>query len=186
MARLETILEQENGRTDENKNVIHLYLEGGFYRAYEWSAWLCHRYIKEFKVTHRKFNNVEQTVLFVGFPLTSFDKYAEEMTSVRVINEKEKEFVLSDLNVPDDMDLDMMKTDFGVWKDSIPVQEPNKKKESAEQQNQNALLQKEKEGQYLSMSQIMNSILAFPLESKSPLDCMLFVSQLKGQISRLM
>ena len=36
------------------QRVIHLFQEGSFYRAYEWSAWLMYRYFHEFKVTHRR------------------------------------------------------------------------------------------------------------------------------------
>ncbi|MBQ8461659.1 MAG: hypothetical protein IJ543_04490 [Bacteroidales bacterium] len=50
--------------------MIRLYAEGTFYRAYEWSAWLCVRYIQDFKATKRKFKNEEEPVVFVGFPVT--------------------------------------------------------------------------------------------------------------------
>ena len=30
---------------------IHLHKEGTFLRAYEWSAWLCCRYLHDFKVS---------------------------------------------------------------------------------------------------------------------------------------
>ena len=41
MARISEILEIEKQRTDKEQwNVINLFKEGGFYRAYEWSAWL--------------------------------------------------------------------------------------------------------------------------------------------------
>lgn len=54
MPKLTEILQKERERaTIEQCAVIHLFQEGTFYRAYEWSAWLCHRYVKEFKPTHR-------------------------------------------------------------------------------------------------------------------------------------
>ena len=54
MPKLAEILQKERERaTIEQCSVIHLFQEGTFYRAYEWSAWLCHRYVKEFKPTHR-------------------------------------------------------------------------------------------------------------------------------------
>ena len=43
--------------TVEQCRMIRLYAEGTFYRAYEWSAWLCVRYIQDFKATKRKFKN---------------------------------------------------------------------------------------------------------------------------------
>ena len=41
MAKFAEIISIEQQRTDQAQwNVIHLFKEGGFYRAYEWSAWL--------------------------------------------------------------------------------------------------------------------------------------------------
>lgn len=54
MSQLKEILEKEKERGSlEQCAVIHLFREGTFYRAYEWSAWLCLRYFTELKVTHR-------------------------------------------------------------------------------------------------------------------------------------
>ena len=48
MAQLKEILETERNRNGD-LTAIHLFAEGMFYRAYEWSAWLCVRYVNEFK-----------------------------------------------------------------------------------------------------------------------------------------
>lgn len=57
---------------------IHLYKEGTFYRAYEWSAWLCVNYVKhDMKVTHKK-TKTSLDFTFVGFPVTSLEKYVPE------------------------------------------------------------------------------------------------------------
>ena len=54
MSQLKEILEKEKDRGSMGQcGVIHLFREGTFYRAYEWSAWLCVRYFAELKVTHR-------------------------------------------------------------------------------------------------------------------------------------
>ena len=57
--------------------LVHLFREGTFYRAYEWSAWLCVRYFTELKVTHRLLKGGED-IIFVGFPLTSLDRYTPQ------------------------------------------------------------------------------------------------------------
>lgn len=42
MAQIMDVLAVEKQRTNANEClVIHLYQEGTFLRAYEWSAWLC-------------------------------------------------------------------------------------------------------------------------------------------------
>lgn len=48
MAKLNEILEIELRRHSVDEcRVINLFQEGTFYRAYEWSAWLCVRYIQQ-------------------------------------------------------------------------------------------------------------------------------------------
>ena len=47
MSQLKEILSIEQERSSlEQCAVIHLFREGTFYRAYEWSAWLCLRYFR--------------------------------------------------------------------------------------------------------------------------------------------
>ena len=59
MAQLSEILSQEKMRTDSTAmREIRLYREGGFWRAYEWSAWLFCRYVSQFKVTKREIKSV--------------------------------------------------------------------------------------------------------------------------------
>lgn len=77
MAKLQDILTVEQDRPDSQPaRVVHLFLEGSFLRAYEWSAWLCCRYLNEFKATRRQIKNTEQDFVFIGFPETSLEKYS--------------------------------------------------------------------------------------------------------------
>ena len=58
MAKLAEILSKERERESRiHQCEIHLFQEGSFLRAYEWSAWLCCQFISQFKVTHRKLKN---------------------------------------------------------------------------------------------------------------------------------
>lgn len=48
MAKIKDVLEVESHRESiEQCRVINLFQEDTFYRAYEWSAWLCVRYIQQ-------------------------------------------------------------------------------------------------------------------------------------------
>lgn len=76
MAKIKDVLEIESHRESiEQCRVINLFQEGTFYRAYEWSAWLCVRYVQEFKTTKRLFKNEDTSLVFVGFPITSLQKF---------------------------------------------------------------------------------------------------------------
>ncbi|MCQ2259272.1 MAG: hypothetical protein MJZ41_14980 [Bacteroidaceae bacterium] len=86
MAQLIDILKIERERTDDNRNVINLFQEGSFYRAYEWSAWLCSRFIRDFKVTNKNLKNIETPVCFVGFPITRLHScFARPLTPSSVL-----------------------------------------------------------------------------------------------------
>ena len=80
MSQLKEILEREKERGFlEQCGKMHLFREGTFYRAYEWSAWLCCRYINEFKPTKRELKSeVGETIVYVGFPITSLSRYVPE------------------------------------------------------------------------------------------------------------
>ena len=89
MASIKEILEFEKHRdTAEMQRSIHLFQEGSFYRAYEWSAWLVCRYIHEFKVTHRRMKGIEQSVVLIGFIVRRFLKpyrrYISNLTLKRI------------------------------------------------------------------------------------------------------
>ena len=51
------IVEQESRRQAADRGDVHLYKEGTFLRAYDWSAWLCCHYLHDFKVNKRLFKN---------------------------------------------------------------------------------------------------------------------------------
>ena len=94
MLQLKEILEKERERsTMEQCLVIHLFREGTFYRAYEWSAWLCLRYFTELKVTHRLLKGGKD-IIFVGFPLTSLQRYTPEGASVVPLDDRDIEMTL--------------------------------------------------------------------------------------------
>lgn len=51
MAQINTILEIERARKEiSDYTKINLVVEGSFYRAYEWSAWLCCRYVRRIRL----------------------------------------------------------------------------------------------------------------------------------------
>ena len=67
--------DRENNRVATDRGKVHLWKEGTFLRAYEWSAWLCCRYLHDFKVTKRAFKGIDEPVAYIGFPDTFFFGY---------------------------------------------------------------------------------------------------------------
>lgn len=116
MSQLKEILEKEKERnTVEQCIVVHLFREGTFYRAYEWSAWLCLRYFTELKVTHRLLKGGED-IIFVGFPLTSLDRYTPQGAVVSPLDDKSIMMVLPANVFASESDIDSLRTSFENWK----------------------------------------------------------------------
>lgn len=180
MAKIGDILDLEKKRTDpEVMRCIYLWPDGTFYRAYEWSAWLCVRYIRQFKVTRRIFKAVKADMLFVGFPQTSLEKFKPETALVKDLPEKCVALILpSAMVVPDEGST--LETDFQNWRNTIPLVE-SKISNPAEQ----SVPTRANTGS-VSMTGIMKQILEFPVESHSPIDCMLFLVDVKKNISSLL
>jgi len=183
MSQIIQIIQTERERTADNRAVIHLYQEGTFYRAYNWSAWLCHRFVSQFKVTHKELKNIEGTVLFVGFPVSSFDKFFPD-TSLVEVGDKAKDIRLSAASVPDEMTLEIMTTDYETWRSSIPLTVSNEKQKEHSGAVMSQLMSEQKPTS-ITITSIMQQILAFPLEQKTPLDCMLFIADVKQQLAKL-
>ena len=65
MASYEQVVKLENEKPD---GVIRLVESNGFYRAYNKSAFLFHRVIAQHKVTRKFAKNINQEIVYVGFP----------------------------------------------------------------------------------------------------------------------
>lgn len=177
--QLKDILEREQKRDDMRQCcTIHLFQEGTFFRAYEWSAWLAFRYIKQFKPTRRLLKNSDASVVFVGFPVSSLEKYASEGFLVQAVAEKCVDVHLPESVFTEDAEVEVLQTDYENWKSSVPLTEASKKR-----------LQEERYGNPLEgttrLTDIMHRILEFPVEQKSPIDSMLFLAEIKQQIATI-
>lgn len=179
MSQLKEILEKERERgTLEQCAAIHLFREGTFYRAYEWSAWLCVRYFTELKITHRLLKGGND-IVFVGFPLTSLDRYTPQGATVLPSGDKSVEMVLPAEAFALGTDVESLWKDFEEWKPCQPLTEASKKKveEGRVEAERNA---------HPRLTDVMLRILAYPIEQHSPMECMQFLAETKQQISQLL
>lgn len=182
MAKIGDILDLEKKRSEPDEmRSIYLWPDGTFYRAYEWSAWLCVRYIRQFKVTRRMFKAMKTDMLFIGFPQTSLEKFKPETAVVNELPSKCIVLILPEVMVAPDSG-STLEADYQNWRTTIPLAEGKETKLSAEQQS---LSGRANTGS-VSMTGIMKQILEFPVESHSPIDCMLFLVDVKKNISSLL
>ncbi|MBP3763759.1 MAG: hypothetical protein J6I49_07775 [Bacteroidales bacterium] len=179
MPQLKDILEMERRRgTAEQCATMHLFKEGTFYRAYEWSAWLMVHYFTELKVTHRLLKGGED-IVFVGFPLTSLERYVPQGADVQPSGEAVVEVRLPETAFPPDADAGTLQAGFADWKQAQPLTEASKKKADEEKRaaDRNA---------HPRLTDIMLRIVAYPVEQHSPMECMAFLSDVKQQISQIL
>ena len=176
MAKLSEILDAEKKRTEPlHFRQVHLWADGSFYRAYEYSAWLCVRYIKQFKVTRRAIKSVGTDMLFVGFPQTSLEKLLIDGVTVQDKDDKNRLLTLpQELVIPDNGST--LEEDFRNWRDTIPLSESKSLEEDKLKFKANPV----------SLTGIMKNILEFPVESSTPLDCLHFIVELKKQAASML
>lgn len=161
------------------RSVIHLHREGSFYRAYEWSAYLSCRFLHEFKVNKRMFKGFEQPVAYIGFPETSLAKWMPEGAEQTELEEKHLAIRLPDVMLSEESP-EVQDAAFLSWKEAIPLTDNKNEKRKNSQQDHS-----DDDTGRLSLTGIMQRILAFPIESKSPLESMVFLADIKRQLAEL-
>ncbi len=160
---------------------LHLHREGTFIRAYDWSAWLACRYLHDFKVNKRTFKGIYEPVAYIGFPETSLEKWIPEGAEQRVEDEKHMVVTLPELMVSDTYET--LTAAYSEWKETLPLAESNpgvRKKSGSKDDG----MPKADEVP-VTLTTIMQRILAFPIESKSPLESMVFLADIKQRLAAL-
>jgi len=181
MAKLKEILDAESQRQSlEQCRMVCLYPEGTFYRAYEWSAWLCVRYIQDFKATKRKFKGEDAPVVFIGFPVACLPKYTPEGAEVTIAEDKSVALLLAGGVFGDTADVTGLTADFENWKQSVPLAESSKRDAPTVGTGPGGSQRPSR------LTDIMHSILAYPIEQKSPLECMLFLADIKRSLADIL
>ena len=179
--KLKEILEIEKERDNpQSCRVVHLVQEGSFYRAYEWSAWLCVRYIKDFKPTHRLLKNSEESIVFVGFPVSSLERYAANFVIHPHEQDKRVDLIPAESLMPIVEDVVAWQEDFENWKACVPLTPASKKKLQEEKYQLNKAVSEAE-----TLQEIVAELLSFPMESKSLLESVAFLAQMKQKLLHL-
>lgn len=179
MAVIKEIAEQEKQRMASGvRRELHLYREGTFLRAYEWSAWLACRFLHDFKVSKRRFKGADEPVVYIGFPEGSLLKWLPEGAEQHVAEENHLVLTLPELMLSDDAETIVQ--NYTEWHDAIPLtegKERTRRDHGGEAPTADA--------EPATLTAIMQRILAFPIESKSPLESMTFLAEVKQQLAAL-
>lgn len=153
------ILRQEN----EHSGIIHLHKEGAFWKAYEYSAYMFVFGIMKCKPQKQVFRDIDGEMVHIGFPLASLEKYAEKYSFV---SKDDLSCSIKPISFTPDIT-------FENWKKSIDLYVSQRKELS---------IGKSKEAIESDVS-ITNKLRSFNIESKTPMDCMMFLIELKKIIN---
>ena len=151
--------------TAKRDNEIILHREGIFYIAYEQSAWLFSVALHAFRVKRLFVKCVAQDVVSIGFPMTSLGKFTG---GCEVVDEDSiVHLLLPNGDLP-------QSCDFESWKAMQAGEDSGR--HTAESLADDAIAKK---------MELLERIDGFPIESKSPIECMLFLSEIKAVYKNL-
>lgn len=194
MPELKKILETETARSNDRPDsltIIDLYREGSFWLAYEWSALLFVKFVRDFNVNKRKIKGGEGTYVFIGFPDTSLAGISESF-SVIPLDDKHLRLNIPVETLSDKVGVQEWNKELETWKDGFAVSEAKSKRENKERNATNIddlpfvdSQPKSRHTPITSYSQLIRKILGYPLESRTPIENMQFISELQSDISNL-
>ncbi len=164
--------------------IIHLFPDGQFLRAYEWSAWLWMRFVREFQVKHRLFNGIGQSVAMLGFQASRLESYLPEGVTVQPRPDRGVDLQLPDSILPEEYLPELMENDYEEWHRSLPppVAKNTHVKDDVQPVNENL---RQPCGQVHVLS-VMQQILTFDLDEASPNECRNFLLNVRKQLQSLL
>lgn len=188
MAKIEDVFKVEGNRSVQEQWLqIHLFKEGNFYRAYEQSAWLMSHYAgSDLQAKkHKTKQSPDGSFVFVGFPVSSLDKFRpKESGETEETDTNHVVLVLPSQTFPEEASVEVLADDFSKWKREMAYTDA--KADNDERKDKNGL-----NGEFVKsaggvrVTGILQELLSYPIESKSPIETMLFVAELKKKLSNI-
>lgn len=114
-----------------------------------------------------------ETVVFIGFPITILAIYLPEDAHAATNEDKSVVVTLPPSVFQESDDIEKKKEEFRNWKDNVPMAQAKKRSLSDD-------LKSNAEKQPHRISEVMLRILAFPVEQKTPMECMGFESSISA------
>ena len=160
MASYERVVKFES---EKPEGVIRLVEANGFYRAYNQSAYYFHQAIAQHKVTKKFVKNINQEIVYVGFPLDKLLERIGDRSHKKTELGYDVELAAGEL--PDEAAYD-------EWRATVPT-------EVASRGDVNSL---PASGDELYHS-VCERIRVYPMETKSLIECVSFLADLKKTLS---
>lgn len=151
----------------ENLNSIILLREGIFWKAYEKSAYAFHHQIQPYKLSKKHVPYVNGELVSLGFPTGAADNI---LAGRKVLLTEEYKMIIE----AESIDV----AAFEAWKEQLPLMVPVVKEGVATSVRTATQPSSPKD-----ISKVVEAIKHFNLESRTPVECMLFLMDIKKQIA---
>ena len=182
-----TIVESLQLERSKNLNEIILFKEGSWWRAYEESAFICRDFSKQLKEdeklkpTHRRYKDIEDSCIFVGFPIKSISKYLPGTENYTHYND-DMSILIVDISEFLDPNINV-RNEYERWKNNTPFKV---KQKSPINKNQVQPKNNEDNDRYMKMVMFAQEIISYPIESKTMIENIMFISNLKQKFINVM
>lgn len=167
-----------------NQATIILLREGIFWKAYEKSAFAFFHQVHPYKPIRKWVQTVKGDLISLGFPMASTDSVLKDR---EILLQQEDRLVLSALPI--------VQEEFENWKQSVSMTLPDTGQKKLSPVSETVVTSQEdlrpaaavvpvSQGSFSTFyEQLVESIRFFNLESKTPVECMLFLMELKRKIA---
>lgn len=177
-------------RTSNNLYDIHLYKEGCFWNAYEWSAFLCRNFPSELsederlKPIKKKTKQIDDGLIQIGLQDRSFNKYFPNIIDDITITEiKDDNHIIIHTNtIINDYSLFKYEELLLEWKNTVPFNIATNKRKHKNELITNEPIIKDKKDELMN---VIYSIKTFPIEHKTIVECFNFLSEIKIKLTSL-
>ena len=160
MASYEQVIKFEN---EAPAGVIRLVEANGFYRAYNHSAFLFHQAIAQHKVTRKFVKNINQEIAYIGFPVDRLLERIGERSHKKT--ELGFDVELKTEELPDE-------ADYEEWRLTVPAEAASRGDAAALPISGSELYRA-----------VCERIRAYPIESKSLIESVAFLAEIKKLLS---
>ena len=171
-------------RTEENLYDIHFYMEGAFWRAYEWSAYLSRKFPSDlseedkFNVLKKLPKGYDNGLVLVGLRLPSFKKYFPNVIDDSEVFEMlDKHIIIHAKKFFYNEDFSDYKSLLNVWKNGIKPSCNEKKK------NRNYKLIEEENN--FGVDTLLHEIVSYPIESRNLMESLTFLSYIRDKAFKI-
>ena len=152
-----------------NNNKIYLYREGIFWKAYERSAFYLTGPENRLKPIKKFIKSVGEAVVSVGFPCAVEEK---QIAKGDVLQREEKRMVVQ-------VEPKYAPGDFAAWKEAIALHIPARERPATGKEAASGAAYAAPDNR-MGVERIIATLRGFNVESHTPLECMLCLSELRG------